>query len=104
MHETRTGFALLVAFLAGCAVAAATRVDVASSAQAQAQSPAPTQGSMSPPWPRPVVRWDYLCLEAVHSGPIMERAKWAGQQGWEMVGSGNGTGQWNDVWCFKRPL
>jgi len=51
-----------------------------------------------------VVLWDYLCFEADHAAPVMEKAKWAGQQGWEMVTSGNGSGQLNNVWCFKRPM
>jgi hypothetical protein len=78
----------LLAFLAGCATAAVTHSLVSRPARAQVAGP----------------RWDYLCFEAEHAEEVTRQAKHYGQFGWEMVTTGNGTGNWNNVWCFKRPM
>lgn len=87
MREIRTAAAVMLGFVAGCATAAVARGFVVPPAQAQN-----------------VRRWDYLCFEQDHAADVMAKAKQAGQEGWEMVTTGNGNQNLNDVWCFKRPF
>jgi hypothetical protein len=72
-------------FVAGCAVGGASSGFVVPPARAQDQQ-----------------RFDYFCFEARTPDDVMQKARQAGAQGWELAASTGSTGYY--VWCFKRPI
>jgi hypothetical protein len=80
MNQTKTAFALLVVFFAGCAASRFVFVVPAARAGTNPQ------------------RWEYACAYGVAYAHEIETANQYGAQGWELVTKGEGS------WCFKRPL
>jgi hypothetical protein len=99
MSQTKTAFALLVVFFAGCA---ASRLSAVIVPPARADAPAGTN-------PNPKQRWEYTCKQATEG--VTDTSNELGQEGWELAaaagaGWGDGTipGRHRMIWCFKRPL
>jgi hypothetical protein len=44
--------------------------------------------------------WAYLCVEGRSSREVMEKANYAGAQGWELVAAAPGEDA--SVWCFRQ--
>lgn len=75
------GLSVSVAFIVGCAASRFVP-------PANAQSAGP--------------RWDYFCFAGYDAEGVMEKARAAGSQGWEL--SGVGAANRGSTWCFKRPM
>jgi hypothetical protein len=86
MRRFSVGFALGIAFAAGCATSQLVAPLVVPKAHADA--------ALAP------IRWEYNCVDG-WSG-ITHAANQLGKDGWEMA-SGAGTSD-HMMWCFKRAL